>query len=81
MIDEGDPFGVLYGGNDVNGDWYGHWIVGIGYASAPGHETLVVSNDPAGGVQRIQSYTEFQIYVGDAVPWRKWVNSADNVGK
>ena len=38
--------------------------------------TYVASNDPAGGVQRIQSYTEFQIYVGDPVPWRPWADTA-----
>ena len=70
-IDNGDPFGVLYGTNVLNPqtnsyEWVGHWVLGIGYASAPGHEPLVVSNDPNGGVMRIQTYSDFcGPYVGN----------------
>ena len=62
IIDSGRPFGVLYNGLT------GHWILGIGYASAPGHAFLVVSNDPAGGVQRVQTYDNFITY-HDGRPW------------
>lgn len=79
-IDDGKPFGVLYGSfyKDSNGtfQWSGHWGVGTGYASAPGHDSLVVSNDPAGGVQRIQTYDDFKkSYVGDPNLWRPWVKT------
>ena len=56
------PFAVLYGNYDSNNIWSGHWVLGIGYAIAPGHNPLVVSNDPWGGVQRIQTYDDFQTY-------------------
>ena len=65
------PFGVLYGNTDTEGNWSGHWVLGVGYASATGHEPLVVTNDPNMGVRRIQTYNEFVgNYVGDDVPWR-----------
>lgn len=67
-VDGGSPFGVLYEIQDVAGNWYGHWILSVGYATAGGHDPLVVSNDPAGGVQRIQTFNEFQTYV-DGRPW------------
>ena len=54
-IDGGSPFGVLY-----RSATSGHWVLGVGYATAPGHDPLVVSNDPAGGIQQIQTYNEFQ---------------------
>lgn len=55
----------------------GHWIVGVGYATAQGHDFLVVSNDTAGGIQRIQAYDDFKgDYVGDANPWRPWIDTA-----
>ncbi len=64
-IESNEPFGALYGAYDNTGNWSGHWVVGTGYATAPGHNPLVVSNDPAGGVQRIQTYDEFiSYYVG-----------------
>lgn len=76
-INANSPFAVLYGNNDSNNVWYGHWILGIGYATALGHMPLVVSNDPAGGVQRIQTYDDFVgPYVGDASPWRPWADTA-----
>ena len=61
VINSGKPFGVLYGAYNQYGDWSGHWVVGIGYASAPGHDLIVVSNDPWGGIQRIQSYNDFMV--------------------
>ena len=76
-IDAGNPFGVLYGASYVDASgatqWSGHWVVGVGYATAPGHEALVVSNDPADGIQRIQTYSEFQTYVDG---WRVWTETA-----
>ena len=76
-INVNSPFAVLYGNYDSNNIWSGHWILGIGYAIAPGHNPLVVSNDPAGGVQRIQTYDEFNDpYVGEASPWRPWAETA-----
>ena len=80
-IDSGNPFAALYGNyyTDGNGDmsWSGHWVLGIGYATAPGHESLVISNDPWGGVQRIQTYNDFKdYYAGDEIPWRPWVETA-----
>lgn len=81
-IDNGNPFGVLYGENYFNAsigenEWSGHWVVGVGYATAQGHDFLVVSNDPAGGIQRIQTYDDFKgNYVGDTNPWRPWVDTA-----
>ena len=76
-ISSGRPVGVLYGNYDVNGEWSGHWVVVIGCAKAPGHNTLVISNDPNGGVQRVQTYNEFNgNYVGDRTPWRKWAATA-----
>ena len=79
-IDAGNPFSVLYGSFYMDEGvrrWSGHWVLGIGYASAPGHEPLVVSNDPAGGEQRIQTYDDFRgNYVGDPAPWRPWAESA-----
>lgn len=75
-IDNGDPFAVLYGNYDQQNIWSGHFVEGIGYASAPGHDSLVVSNDPWGGIQRIQTFDEFAgDYVGDNTPWRPWVNT------
>ena len=56
------PFAVLYGNYDSNNIWSGHWVLGTGYAIAPGHNPLVVSNDPWGGVQEIESYDDFQTY-------------------
>ena len=75
-INNRNPFGALYRGRDSNGNWSGHWLVGVGYANAQGHEMLVVSNDPNGGVQRTQTYTEFELYAGDYAPFRYWVQSA-----
>lgn len=81
LIDAGKPFGVLYGGYYYDDyqtpTWSGHWIVGIGYAAAPGHEMLIVSNDPWGGVQRIQTYDVFKgPYVADSKPFRPWSDTA-----
>ena len=67
QINGGDPFGVLYRNSSS-----GHWIVGVGYASAAGHDSLVVSNDPWGGVQRTQTYDDFQTYEDG----RKWMWTA-----
>ena len=54
-VDGGSPFGVLY--RDATS---GHWILGTGYATETGHDPLVVSIDPWGGVQSIQTYNVFQ---------------------
>ena len=68
-INNGGPIAVLYGNYDKNNIWSWHWVEGIGYVSAPGHESLVVSNDLWGGVQRIQTFDEFAgEYVGDNTP-------------
>lgn len=56
-INAGKPFGVLY--SDMNS---GHWIVAIGYAVAKNHNPIIISNDPAHGVQRQQTLNEFQKY-------------------
>ena len=53
------PFGVSYR-DETN--QFGHVILGIGYANAPGHNPLVVSNDPWGGIQRIQTFNDFHEY-------------------
>ena len=83
LIDNGSPFAALYGyGYDTNGDGVydtlsdGHWILGIGYASAPGHDSLVISNDPWRGVQRIQTYNDFLYYAGDQTNKRMWYETA-----
>lgn len=77
IIGNNDIFGVLYGNTDEIGDWSGHWVLGIGGAQAPGHVSLVVSNDPSMEIRRIQSYDEFRgNYVGDVVPWRPWAETA-----
>ncbi len=71
LIDQGMLFAALYGEyDDYNGDgkpdWsYGHWVLGVGYATAEGHAPLVVSNDPWGGVQRIETYNDFQCYADE----------------
>jgi|GEM_PF-4669702 len=63
QIDQGKPFGAIYMRHDEKGKPKdGHMVLGIGYASAVGHEGLIISNDPAGGIQRIQTYREFYIY-------------------
>ena len=64
LIDSGSPIGVLYRDN-----YSGHWILGIGYASAKGHDSLVVSNNPWGGVQTTQTYTSF-FTLPDGRGWR-----------
>ena len=64
-IDAGNPFGALY--LNLNS---GHWILGIGYAIAPNHEPLVISNDPWGGIQRIQTYNDFQV-LPDGRIWKE----------
>ena len=56
-INAGQPFGVLYG-NDSEG----HWILGTGYVDLSGGTSIVISNDPNGGVQRAQTYDEFLKY-------------------
>lgn len=80
-IDLDNPFGVLYGNYYIDYQgierWSGHWIVGIGYVTAPSHISLYISNDPAGGIQRVQTYDVFKgNYVGDPTPWRPWAESA-----
>ena len=66
-IDRGSPFGVLYRDDILNS---GHWVLGIGYASAPEHNQLVISNNPLGGMQSIQTYNDFQS-LPDGREW-KW---------
>ena len=64
-IDNQNPFGVLY-----RDEYSGHWVLGIGYAIAEGHDPLVISNDPWGGIQNIQTYDDFKTY-NDGRVW-KW---------
>ena len=68
------PFAVLVGAyldNEEKGykEWNGHWIVATGYASAPGHDMLIVYNDPWNGVQRIVSYNDFFTYPNNVYEW------------
>ncbi len=60
-------FGINYTKPTVNG----HYVLGVGYATASGHEPLIVTNDPYGGIQRTQSYNEVLTYEGD----RTWTIS------
>lgn len=62
-INQGNPFGVLY-----NDGVSGHWIVGIGFINVQGGGQFVISNDPWGGVQRIQNYNDF-LTLPDGRPW------------
>jgi len=57
IIDSGNTFGVLY-----RSQTSGHWVLGIGYAKASGHDSLIISNDPWKGVQRIESFADFYTY-------------------
>ncbi len=54
-IDNGNLFAALYRNSTS-----GHWVLGIGYATALGHDPLVVSNDPWNGDRNIQTYDEFK---------------------
>ena len=70
LINNDSPFGVAYHGTVLNADGIpeekGHFVLGVGYAIAEGHDPLVISNDPSGGVQRVQTYEEFKNYnMGD----------------
>jgi len=65
-IDHDSPFGVLF--RAIEGD-SGHYVLGIGYATAQGHPFLVISNDPWMGIQRIQAYEEFKTYEDKVWLW------------
>ena len=54
-IDGGIPFGVLY--RDAHS---GHWVVGTGYINIQGGGQYVISNNPWGGIQSIQTYNDFK---------------------
>lgn len=63
-INNGNPLGILYqdnaGASRTLKD--GHWTVVVGYVEAFGMDSLIVSNDPAGGIQSLQNYKEFCTY-------------------
>jgi len=75
------PFVALYGAYEGS-VWYGHYVIAIGYASAPGHEPLIISVDPMGGIMRIQTENEFRgNYVGDELGFRAWAHTVREVNE
>lgn len=67
-----NPFCTVYG-DTKNGEWRGHIIMTIGYVEAPGHQMLIISNDPFQPIQRIQTEVEFRgNYVEDKPQTRPW---------
>jgi len=68
------PFVIAYTRFDEKGDpAMSHVVMGVGYASAVGHEGLVITNDPAGGIQRIQTYSDLYRYAAN--PTMVWENT------
>ena len=67
VIGSGQPFRASFRGEE--GD-VGHVVVGIGYAHAPGHGMFVVSNEPSGGRQVVQTFDNFQTLPGNRGWWR-----------